>query len=304
MQTPSTSLGEFLAARRARVRPDDVGLPELGRRRVPGLRREELAQLAGVSVDYYVRIEQGRATHPSAEVLDALARALRLTELERRHLHDLAAPDRAAAPRGPAAQRPRPERLRPQLQWLLDGLVEVPALVVSHRLDVLGWNRMASMLLGGLERLSDRERNLARHTFLTADARDVYVNWETVAHDTVGVLRRTAALHPDDDELAALIGELSVKSAEFAQWWASADVHEKTHGGKRYAHPIVGELTLRYETLALPGDGGLQMLTYAAQPGTPSATALKLLAQLAADADADTGASADAAADARRERAG
>jgi len=289
----STDLGEFLAARRARVRPEDVGLPEYGRRRVPGLRREELAQLAGVSVDYYVRLEQGRATHPSAEVLDALGRALRLTDLERRHLHELAA-GRAARP---AAPQLRPERMRPQLQWLLDSLVEVPALVVGRRLDVLGWNRMASMLLGGLERLTDRERNLARHTFLSPEARDVYVNWEGVAHDTVGVLRRAAGLHPDDEELAALVGELSVKSAEFAQWWASADVHEKTYGSKRYAHPIVGELELRYETLALPGDG-LQLLTYAAQPGTPSATALKLLAQLAADADA---APADAGAD--RERA-
>lgn len=294
MQPASANLGEFLAARRARVRPDDVGLPQFGRRRVPGLRREELAQLAGVSVDYYVRLEQGRATHPSAEVLDALARALQLTELERRHLHDLAGgrtPHRAAP-------QSRPERMRPQVQWLLDSLVAVPALVVGRRLDVLGWNRMASMLLGGLERLTDRERNLARHTFLSAEARDVYVEWERVAHDTVGVLRRSAALHPDDDELAALVGELSVKSAEFAQWWASADVHEKTHGSKRYAHPIVGELTLRYETLALPGDGALQMLTYTAQPGTPSATALKLLAQLAADADAAAPAApAEAAAD-------
>jgi len=279
MPTDANLLGEFLAARRARIRPEDAGLTAFGRRRVPGLRREELAQLGGVSVDYYVRLEQGRATHPSPEVLDALSRALQLTELEREHLHELGAPGRSR----PRRRAPRAERVRPQLAWLLDRMHDVPALIVGRRLDVLAANRLATALIGDFAAMAPRDRNLARHTFLDPAARDVYVEWETVAHDTVGVLRRVAAQHPDDEELEALVGELSVKSAEFARWWVKADVHEKSHGTKRYAHPVVGDLELRYETFTLPGDTGQSLLTYIAEPGSASETALRLLAQLAAD---------------------
>lgn len=278
MAQATTNLGAFLAARRARVRPEDVGLPDWGRRRVPGLRREELAQLAGVSVDYYVRLEQGRATHPSLEVLEAIARALQLDDLERRHLHDLATPPQARRRR-----TQRSTRARPALQWLLDGMPATPAMVVNRRLDFLAWNAVGSMLMGGLEQRPERERNSARFVFLDRDARDTYVEWETVARDTVGALRWAAGRDPEDEELAALVGELSVKSAEFAHWWASAEVHEKTHGRKRYAHPVVGELDLWFETFEVPGEEDLMVLTYAAEPGTPSATALKLLTQLAAD---------------------
>jgi transcriptional regulator with XRE-family HTH domain len=284
MSSEANLLGEYLAARRARVRPEDVGLTGFGRRRVPGLRREELAQLAGVSVDYYVRLEQGRATHPSPEVLEALARALQLSELEREHLHELGAPVRSR-PRRPA---PRREAARPQLEWLLDSLHGIPALIVGRRMDVLAWNRIAAALIGDFAAMTPRDRNMARHVFLHSSARDVYVHWEGVAHDTVGVLRRAAAQHPDDQELEALVGELSVKSTEFARWWASADVHEKTHGVKRYAHPVVGELELRFETFALPGDPGQALLTYVAEPGSTSETALKLLEQLAAETDSGT----------------
>jgi transcriptional regulator with XRE-family HTH domain len=282
MAADANLLGEYLAARRARVRPDDVGIPVLGRRRVPGLRREELAQLAGVSVDYYVRLEQGRARHPSPEVLDALARALRLDDLERRHLHELGASERAR----PRHRTPSREEARTALTWLLDAFRDVPALVMGRRMDVLAWNRLAAALVGDFGAMSPRERNLARHVFLDPAARDVYVEWEVVAHDTVGVLRRAAAQYPDDEELEALIGELSVKSPQFARWWAGADVHEKTFGSKRYAHPVVGELELRFETFTLPGDPGQTLLTYVAEPGSPSETALRLLAQLAAEADA------------------
>jgi transcriptional regulator with XRE-family HTH domain len=284
MSSEANLLGEYLAARRARVRPEDVGLTGFGRRRVPGLRREELAQLAGVSVDYYVRLEQGRATHPSPEVLEALARALGLSDLEREHLHELGAPVRSR-PRRPA---PRREAARPQLEWLLDSLHGIPALIVGRRMDVLAWNRIAAALIGDFAAMTPRDRNMARHVFLHPSARDVYVHWEGVAHDTVGVLRRAAAQHPDDQELEALVGELSVKSTEFARWWASADVHEKTHGVKRYAHPVVGELELRFETFALPGDPGQALLTYVAEPGSTSETALKLLEQLAAETDSGT----------------
>jgi transcriptional regulator with XRE-family HTH domain len=281
MSSDPNLLGEFLAARRARVRPEDAGLVAVGRRRVPGLRREELAQLAGVSVDYYVRLEQGRATHPSPEVLDALARALRLSDLEREHVHELSAPARSR----PRRRAPVSERARPQLAWLLAGLHTVPAFIVGRRLDVLASNRIAAALVADFAAMAPPARNLARHVFLHPAARDVYVDWEAVARDTVGVLRRAAAQYPEDEELEALVGELSVKSAQFARWWASADVHEKTHGAKRYAHPVVGELELRFETFTLPGDPGQALLTYVAEPGSTSETALRLLGQLAAETD-------------------
>jgi transcriptional regulator with XRE-family HTH domain len=281
MTSDANRLGEFLAARRARVRPEDAGLVTYGRRRVPGLRREELAQLAGVSVDYYVRLEQGRATHPSAEVLDALGRALQLDELEREHLHELGGPARSR----PRRRAPRREQARPELSWLLDRLQDVPALVIGRRMDVLAWNRLAAALVADFAAMPERERNLARHVFLDPAARDVYATWDQVAHDTVGVLRRAAVQWPDDEGIEALVGELSVHSPVFARWWAKGEVHEKSHGSKRYVHPLVGELELRYETFTLPGDPGQSLLTYAPEPGTASETALRLLGQLAAETD-------------------
>jgi transcriptional regulator with XRE-family HTH domain len=271
-------LGRFLQARRARVRPDDVGLPDYGRRRVPGLRREELAQLAGVSVDYYVRLEQGRAAHPSVEVLDALARALQLDDVAQRHLHELAAHAAARAPDPP----PRGERVHAALQTILDRLDGMPGFVIGRRMDVLAWNRLAAALIADFGALAPERRNLARFMFLDPAARERYVDWERCAHAHVGFLRLAAGRDPNDQELAALIGELSVKNEQFARWWATHEVRQKTRGTKRYRHPVVGEVTVRYETLVLPDDPSQSLVTYTTEPGSPSETALKLLASWSA----------------------
>jgi transcriptional regulator with XRE-family HTH domain len=267
-------LRQFLRSRRGRVEPADVGLPEdAGPRRVPGLRREELARLAGVSVDYYVRLEQGRATNASEDVLDAVARALRLDDDERTHLFDLARP---ARPRH-RPRAPQPQRVRPGIRVLLDGL-ETPAFLLGRRLDVLATNRMARALLCDFDARPPRERNHARWVFLDPAARELYVDWEAIARDNVAALRMDAGRHPDDPELSALVGELSVKSPEFAGWWAERDVARLNHGTKRYHHPIVGDLTVGYEALPLPDDPEQRLFLYSVQPGSASEDALRLLA--------------------------
>lgn len=271
-----TRLGEFLQARRAQVSPDAAGVASFGRRRVPGLRREELAALAGVSVDYYVRLEQGRAAHPSAEVLDAIARALQLEEVERRHLHDLAAPP-ATRRRGAA-----PEHVTPGLRLLVAQLDDIPAIVLGRRMDVLAWNPLAAALMGDPSRLPADHRNMARIMLLEPGSRELYVEWERHARETVGYLRHCAGRHPDDPGIASLVGELSVKSKQFARWWADHLVREKSAGTKRFRHPVVGELTLAYETLVPPGSPDQALVTYTAEPGSESETALRLLASWAA----------------------
>ncbi|MFC5799755.1 helix-turn-helix transcriptional regulator [Streptomyces formicae] len=273
-------LSEFLRSRRARLKPEDVGLPVFGRhRRVPGLRREELAQLAGVSVAYYTRLEQGNGQNVSTEVLDAIARALRLSDTERDHLTHLAKPTqkkkRAAAR---AAQR-----VRPQLQHLIDAMTGVPAFLVGRRLDILGWNTMARALLGDFAAMPPEERNMAWMVFLDPGARELYVDWECKAVEVVSVLRLCAGYDPDDQQLSALVGELSVKSDTFRRLWAAHTVQDKGHGIKRLHHPLVGELTLAYETLRLPGDQDLSLVTYHAEPGSASAESLGLLAQWGVD---------------------
>lgn len=262
-------LSEFLRSRRGRLRPVDVGLPERGYRRVPGLRREEVAALAGMSTDYYVRLEQGRNISASAEVLDALARALRLDDTERLHLHDL-------AKRRPARQStPPPQRVRPGVQLLIDSLAQ-PAFVLGRRTDVLATNRLARALLTDFDALPAPERNHARWLFLNPDARELYGDWETVARENVAILRMDAGRHPDDTRLTALIGELSTKSPEFARWWADHDVLVRGHGTKRYRHPIVGELDIRYEALGL-ADEDQTLFVYSVEPESTSASALALL---------------------------
>jgi transcriptional regulator with XRE-family HTH domain len=268
-------IGEFLRARRERVRPDDVGLPDLGRRRVPGLRREELATLAGVSADYYVRLEQGRERHPSEQVLDALARALRLDDDATAHLHELARP----APRRRRAAG-RPERIRPELMRLMEAWSHTPAFVIGRRMDVLAANSLAAALHGGFT----KGHNLVRLVFLDPAAREVYPDWEEVARDTVAVLRASVGPDLDDPQLTELVGELSLKSEEFRRLWARHDVREKTHGVKRYTHPLVGELTLQYESFALPASPGQLLVVYHAEPGSPSEQALALLSSVAAGA--------------------
>ena len=274
-------LSEFLRTRRARLKPEDVGLPSMGRRRrVPGLRREELAQLAGVSVAYYTRLEQGNGRNVSAEVLDAIARALRLSDTEHAHLVHLARPTRQSRrPRVPKRQ----EQARPALRHLLDAMEGVPAYVGGARSDILAWNRMAAALFGDWGRLPAAERNWARLTFLDPDYRELFLDWDSKAADMVSYLRLYAGRNPEDPELSALVGELSVKSEEFRRLWATHDVKEKGHGVKRMRHPVVGELTLAYETLHLPDDDGQFLCVYHAEPGTPSAEALGLLASWGTD---------------------
>ncbi|MEU8759854.1 helix-turn-helix transcriptional regulator [Streptomyces sp. NPDC048659] len=274
----SAELSEFLRSRRARLKPQDVGLPEFGRhRRVPGLRREELAQLAGVSVAYYTRLEQGNGRNVSMEVLDSIARALRLSDTERAHLTHLAKPMVKKRQKAAVA---RPQKVRAGLRQLLDSMDGVPAFVLGRRGDILAWNRMARALMGDFAAWEPRERNMSRLVFLDPNARDLYVDWECKAVEVVSVLRLYAGLHPDDQELLALVGELSVRSEEFRSLWAAHTVTDKGHGTKKVRHPLVGEMTLSYESLKVSGDDpDLMLVTYHAEPGSPSADALRLLAQ-------------------------
>jgi transcriptional regulator with XRE-family HTH domain len=266
------ALGGFLRARRGRVSPEHVGLAGGGRRRVRGLRREVLAQLAGISVDYLVRLEQGRATQPSPEVLDALSRALDLDVAERRHLATL-----AATRRGPA---PRP-RVSPLLQRVLDAMTHLPAFVTNHHLDVVAWNSLGAELMGGLADPARRDRNQARYLFLDPDSRALFPEWEDRAREAVGQLRVFAGRYPDDTELAALITDLSARSAAFQRIWASGEVVMCTAGRKRLRHPETGPLTLEYETLhvpAEPGETGLVMHVFSAGEGSQEVAALARLA--------------------------
>ncbi|MEV8313505.1 helix-turn-helix transcriptional regulator [Streptomyces sp. NPDC059900] len=270
-------LASFLRTRRSRVDPKAVGIPADSRRRVEGLRREEVAHLSGVSVDYYVRLEQGRATQPSEQVLDALARVLGLDETEREHLSRLARQRRrrAKAPGG---------RVRPEVLRVLDLVTDAPALIMNHRLDVLAGNRLAGLLFGrplpGL--------NTARHIFLDESERGLYAEWESCTLDVVGHLRLAAGKYPEDPRLASLIGELAMGSERFRRLWARADVRARTHGRKVYRHPLVGLLELHQENFALPDEPGMELLVLSAAAGSPAADGLRLLAGLGAG-DADSG---------------
>lgn len=265
-------LAGFLRTRRSRVDPTALGIPTDSRRRVEGLRREEVAHLSGVSVDYYVRLEQGRATQPSEQVLDALARVLGLDETERGHLDRLARQPRRRA-KAPAG------RVRPDLLRVLDLVTDAPALIMNHRLDVLAGNRLAGLLFGrpmpGL--------NTARHIFLDEAERGLYADWENCTLDVVGHLRLAAGQHPDDPRLASLIGELSMGSERFRRLWARADVRARTHGRKAYRHPLVGLLELHQENFTLPDESGMELLVLSAAPGSPAEDGLRLLAGLGAD---------------------
>jgi transcriptional regulator with XRE-family HTH domain len=269
------TLGGFLRSRRARIRPEDVGLAAHGRRRVPGLRREEVAQLAGVSVDYYIRLEQGRGKHVSDAVLDAVARVLRLDPVERDHLRDLARPGRAPA------TAPPPARIRPGVRLLLDTMADTPAFVLGRRMDVLAWNALGAAVNGfpGPDGgPGGRTPNMPREVFLRPEARAFYPQWSAVAMETVAFLRLSAGRHPDDPRMRELIGELSLKSEDFRRLWADHPVAEKTWGVKRINHPVAGELEVGYETLALPGDPDQVLVAYTAPPGSATAERLAVLA--------------------------
>ncbi|MBO3741509.1 helix-turn-helix transcriptional regulator [Actinoplanes flavus] len=264
-------LAGFLRTRRSRVDPSAAGIPTDSRRRVEGLRREEVAHLSGVSVDYYVRLEQGRATQPSEQVLDALARVLELDETERGHLYRLARQRRRA--KSPSGS------LRAELLRVLDLVIDAPALIMNHRLDVVAGNRLAGLLYGqqmpGL--------NTARHIFLEEAERGLYADWEKCTLDVVGHLRLAAGKYPDDPQLASLIGELAIGSGRFRRLWARADVRARTHGRKAYRHPLVGLLELHQENFALPNESGMELIVLSAISGSATEDGLRLLASLGSD---------------------
>ncbi|WP_213814854.1 helix-turn-helix transcriptional regulator [Glaciihabitans sp. dw_435] len=268
-------LRDYLRTRRARLQPADVGLPDGASRRVPGLRREEIALLAGVSVDYYVRLEQGRGGNVSLSVLDAVARALQLDEAERQHLIDLAQP-------APLKRRasPRRQRVRPAVAMLLDALDLQPAFVMGDRMDVLAINSIAHDLMGGFMDVPANERNLARFIFLDPSARDIHTEWSAVAEETVAMLRLYAGGHPDDPELSRLVGDLSLRSPEFVHFWAAHDVRSRAFGTKSCNHPQVGEMILNYEALVFPGDNEQRLCVYSAEPGSVSEERMRLLASM------------------------
>jgi transcriptional regulator with XRE-family HTH domain len=263
---------QFLVTRRARLTPETAGLPTAtGRRRVPGLRREELASLAGVSVDYYIRLERGNLSCASDGVLEAIARALQLNDVERAHLFDLA---RAAQARAPW-QSPR-STLRPGLQAMVDAMTGVPAIVRNQRLDILAGNRLGRALYSELYRAPARPVNLARFAFLEPRAHDFWVDWPEAADATVGVLR-TEAARSNDPGLTSLVDELCARSEQFRARWAAHDVRLHEAGTKQLNHPVVGSLEVQYETLQPPIDPGLTMHVYTARPGSASALALERL---------------------------
>ncbi|MCC3765227.1 helix-turn-helix transcriptional regulator [Glycomyces sp. TRM65418] len=263
-------LGKFLQARRARVNPAEVGLPDNDRRRVPGLRREELALLAGVSVDYYTRLEQGRAKHPSDQVLDAVARALRLDETTRSHLHRLAGNSRLSPLHASAG-------VRPSLQTMLAAIDGFPALIMNHRQDVLASNRLARLLYGGFGWDLEANPNFVRLLF-EEDSQQHFPDWEAVcSHETVAQLRKMAALFPEDKEMTALIGDLTVEHRFFAELWAQAEVKDCNIGWVRFEHPMVGLLQLYKDQFRVADGSGQMLVTLTAAPGTDDYDKLALL---------------------------
>ncbi|MFF3693213.1 helix-turn-helix transcriptional regulator [Streptomyces sp. NPDC002221] len=271
-------LGDFLRARRAALDPRRIGLLDDGRlRRVPGLRREELAQLAHVSIDYVVRLEQGRTRRVSRPVLDALADALQLAPDERAYLFTVADVTQA----GPARQ-PAKQCVDPQLQQMLDGMHDIPAMVLSRRMDVLAWNRGAAALLTDFAELSAPERNLIRLTFLDDAYRSLYADWPRAARECVAVLRMEAGRNPNDCALTDLVAELTVRDPDFRAWWASHQVRGPRQLTKTYRHPVIGTVTLDVQQFGVDTQPDQQLVAYTAPPGSPSQEALRFLLQWAA----------------------
>jgi transcriptional regulator with XRE-family HTH domain len=271
-----SEIREFLTTRRAKITPDQAGLRVYGgTRRVPGLRREEVALLAGVSVDYYTRLERGNMSGGSESVLEALARALQLDEAERAHLFDLA---RAAGPIARPRRRSTPGHVRPSVQRILDAMTDAPALVQNGRLDILAANRLGQALYSELYIDPRRPVNHARFTFLDPRAHDFYPDWDRAANDGVALLRAEAGRNPYDRGLTDLVGELSTRSEEFRVRWAAHNVRFHQTGAKHFHHPVVGDLSLTFEMLEFAADPGLNLLAYSAEPGSRSEEALNLLA--------------------------
>jgi transcriptional regulator with XRE-family HTH domain len=279
--TSDGSLREFLVSRRARLDPGELGLPPSSTtRRRRGLRREEVAALAGVSVDYYARLEQGRVGAVSDQVLSAIEDALRLDELERQHLRALVAGRSRRSSAAPARQRDDPSaRLAPRsgLRELVAALDPIPAMVQSRRMDVLAINRAGSVLLADFTAMPARDRNIVRWLFLDPITRIRYPDWEVVASMTVASLRAARDPGRPDEPLEQLVGELSVASSQFATWWADYGLHQHSHGPKRIYHEAVGVLDLRYESLDIPQSGGQTLTLYTAAANSPSDEKLRIL---------------------------
>lgn len=283
---------EFLASRRARITPEQAGLPAYGgNRRVKGLRREEVALLAGVSIDYYIRMERGDLAGASEGVLDGVARALHLDEAEREHLFALA---RAAGTTSTRRTRPAPTTVRPVIQQVLDAITEAPAWVRNARHDILAMNPLARALYSPVldsavaGATTKRAANTTRFIYLDPAAREYFVDYDRLAMDAAGMLRLEAGRNPHDRDLITLVGELSTQSELFRQHWASHNVKFHRSGRKRLRHPAVGELDLNFEAMELPSEPELRLNVYTADPNTPTADGLKLLATWAATRDADT----------------
>ncbi|HEY3514371.1 helix-turn-helix transcriptional regulator [Kribbella sp. NPDC051137] len=276
---------EFLTSRRAKLTPSDVGLPVVGQRRVPGLRRSEVAMLAGVSIEYYAKLERGAIGGASSAVLEAIAQALRLDDTERAHLLDLA----RAADGIPTSGRPRRRATaaqtssRTSLHWALEAITDGVAFVRNPAQDLLATNALGRVFYSPVIGEGGRTPNLARFQFLDPASRDFYPDWDLFAHMCVAIMRAEAGRDPHDRALQDLVGELSTQSETFRRLWGSHDVRTHGTGTKRFHHPEVGDLTLAYEELAVTADPGLILMLYTAEPGSPSAEKLRLLASLAAE---------------------
>lgn len=271
---------EFLASRRAKITPEKAGLPAYGgNRRVAGLRREEVAMLAGVSVDYYTRLERGNFGGVSESVLAAIARALQLDDAEREHLFDLA---RTTASARPARRRPAQQRVRPTVQRILDAMTDVPAFVRNNRRDLLAANRLGHAVYSEMYADGVQPVNTARFLFLSPRAKTFFLDWPGAATDIVASLRSEAGKDPHDRGLSDLVGELSTRSAEFATLWAKHNVRHHISGTKEIHHPVVGDLQLTFESMDLPADPGLALIVYGTEPGSASHDALTMLASWAA----------------------
>jgi transcriptional regulator with XRE-family HTH domain len=298
-----TEVRDFLTSRRAKITPKEAGLTAYGTRQVPGLRREEVATLAGVSVDYYNRMERGNLAGVSEGVLEAIAGALRLDEAERAHLFDLA---RASNDRA-AGRRRSPDRraVRPSVEWMIDAMTGAAAFVVNSRQDILAANHLGRAFYAPVFE-SRTPANMARFTYLDPRAKDFFTDWNRTAKECVAALRTQAGRDPFDRGLSDLVGELSTQCAEFAALWATHDVRLHRKAEKHFNHPLVGGLTLRYERLAVDGDPGLEIFAYMAEPGSRSEEAFNFLASYPADGSdspSDASIKTDASSSALDERA-
>jgi transcriptional regulator with XRE-family HTH domain len=288
-----SEIRDFLTSRRARIKPEDVGLPTHGSRRVPGLRREEVATLAGVSVDYYNRMERGNLGGASESVLDALAAALRLDDAERAHLYDLA---RASQPSARPRSRSAKQRVRPSVQWMLDSMTGSAAIAVNGRLDALATNQLGRAFYSHLFDGSGRPVNFARFIFLDPRAEAFYADWERAARESAALLRTEAGRDPFDRELSDLVDELSARSEDFRRHWATHNVRLHYKGEKRFNHPVVGELELSYNRIDVPADPELMIVAYTAEPASRSQESLSLLASWAVTEEAPETVSRDSSA--------